>query len=91
MKSRLNDSSRSTVPQSERVISPAYSGKEDFEYLVLQASQLYKERLSSVPFYRARMQDEQFWTRFVGSRVQEARALVASSIKRRKTKVRTAR
>ncbi|MBC5765598.1 hypothetical protein [Ramlibacter albus] len=81
--STLASSKRLTVPLSERVISPAYSGKEDFEQLVLLASRLYKERLSSVPFYKDRMHDEHFWTRFVGSRVKEAQALVASSTKAR--------
>ncbi len=39
---------------------------------------LYKEQLSSVPFYGARMNDEQFWSAYVGSRVVAARELVAS-------------
>jgi hypothetical protein len=40
---------------------------------------LYKEMLSSNPFYQARMHDDQFWSRYVGSRVVQARDLVAAS------------
>ena len=61
----------------------AYLNKAEFDRLVDQAAPLYKERLSSVPFYRDRMQDEHFWMRFVGSRVQEARVLVAASTRPR--------
>lgn len=71
-----------TVPASSRVISRAYSSKEDFEQLVDQASPLYKDLLCSEPFYQAVMNDKRFWTQYVGSRVQEARALIAASTSR---------
>ena len=39
---------------------------------------LYKEMLCSNPFYKAREHDSHFWSQYVGSRVVEARELVAS-------------
>lgn len=84
--SKLVNFKQMTVPSSSRVISPAYSSKEDFEQLVVQATPLYKERLSSVPFYKDRMQDVLFWTQFVSSRVLEARVLVEASTKAKKLK-----
>ena len=44
--------------------------------LVRLATPLYQARLAGIPFYEARMQDGYFWSQFVGSRVNEARALV---------------
>ena len=38
---------------------------------------LYKEMLCSNPFYKAREHDSHFWSQYVGSRVVEARELVA--------------
>ena len=37
---------------------------------------LYKERLCSNPFYKAREHDAPFWSAYVGSRIVEARMLV---------------
>ncbi|ROZ74318.1 hypothetical protein EEB15_17360 [Ramlibacter sp. WS9] len=80
--SKLAGFKQLTAQSSSRMTSHAYLTKAEFDSLVGQAAPLYRERLSSVPFYRARMQDEQFWVRFVGSRVQEARVLVAASTRR---------
>lgn len=45
----------------------------------LEAVALYKEMLSSVPFYQARMHSDHFWRAYVGSRMVEAQELVKAS------------
>jgi hypothetical protein len=51
--------------------------REQRRELVRQAVPLYKEILSTVPYYANRPLDDPFWYAYVGSRVTEARRLVA--------------
>lgn len=44
--------------------------------LEAQAIPLYKEMLSSVPFYQEVMHDDHFWRQYVASRVVAARGMV---------------
>jgi hypothetical protein len=50
--------------------------------LVRLAKPLYVDMLCSLPFYKEREHDDHFWGRYIGSRVNEARAFVARSIGR---------
>ena len=51
--------------------------KQEFLDLVAQAAPLYKELHSSVPFYANLPLDDPFWHNYVGSRVVQARQMVA--------------
>jgi hypothetical protein len=52
---------------------------EERRALVQAAAPLFKEQLSSAPFYAARMNDEHFWSAYVGSRAVLAAEMVAAS------------
>ena len=76
----ISSKTRKAIPLRElRTSTSSQASIESHKELVRLAKPLYVEMLSSVPFYRDRINDEQFWHAYIGSRVTAARELVARS------------